>query len=140
MREDQEAYLKGRRDKRFMELQRAVGVKAGANNAANQRADAWHLYCAEYEKASHFLTVDYRMIRHLQSHRSTTPKLKVVTPRELLTDLRQTRNIRWFDDAGFLLERLILRFRPTPPAHGAEQLVVFGETLERAGYYDPWNT
>ncbi|MFN2397217.1 MAG: hypothetical protein ABR543_01025 [Gemmatimonadaceae bacterium] len=136
MAEHQFDFLHSRQDPRFLELQVAVGLKQGSNKFRNQLLDAWHVWCAESAGATHFLTCDYKLIRHLELHMRTRPTVKVVTPRGLLADLRTTRHMTLWDLLSFGLQTLRSRIRSRPQT-GLEELAAFGEILEREGHYDP---
>jgi hypothetical protein len=134
MSDHQLDYLRSRRDLRFLELQVAVGLKEGSANYANQLLDAWHIYCAECAGATHFLTCDYKLIRHLSSHRRTQPLVAVVTPSTLLRELLRTRKIGFWTLARAFVDELRTRWRRAPT--GLEELAKLGEQLEKRGYYD----
>lgn len=135
MKEHQLDFLRSHRDPRFLALQVAVGVKAGSNHADNQLLDAWHLWCAERAEADYFLTCDYKLIRHLDGHRRTQPNVSVVTPRQLLADLVQSRRVGVLDILRALGTELWLRFRRTPRM-GLEGLAALGDDLEARNFYD----
>jgi len=135
MEEHQAKFLRSLRDPRFIELQGAVGVKDGSKKAANQLLDAWHIRCAESADAMYFVTCDYKLIRHLESHKRTQPGVCVVTPRVLLTQLLRSRRLGFVDIYHFVLEKLRSRAWPVPRT-GLEDLAALGEKLERQGHYD----
>lgn len=135
MAEHQLEFLKSRRDQRFLDLQLAVGVKQRAANVGNQMLDAWHIYCAENAAATYFVTCDYKLIRHLQSHRRTRPAVNVVTPRGLIQGLRESGHYGLGDRLRFRLTQLRERFWSGPKT-GIEDLAALGDILERQGYYD----
>jgi hypothetical protein len=134
MAEHQLDYLRSRRDQRFLDLQLAVGVKEGAANAGNQLLDAWHIFSAESAGATHFLTCDYKLIKHLRTHRRAKPNVSVVTPTTLLRDLLSTRQIGFWAMFRALGTQLWIRRRREPTAE--EELANLGELLEKAGYYN----
>jgi hypothetical protein len=75
---------------RFLELQRACGAFQGDRVHERQLADAFHVWCAEVAGASHFLTNDFKLIRHVRDHKAAPPRVRVVAPSELLAELEPT--------------------------------------------------
>jgi hypothetical protein len=53
----------------------------------NQLLDAFHLWCAEYNKSDYFLTLDFKLIRILGQNRKTRLPVRAVRPSELLAAL-----------------------------------------------------
>ena len=110
-------------------------MKQGAKNIANQMLDAWHIYCAEKAGATYFVTCDYKLINHLESHRRTQPTVEVVTPRQLLDGLRASGQYRLRERLAYRLARLRAKFQPRPTS-GAETLAALGDVLDQRGFYD----
>jgi hypothetical protein len=135
MRAHQLEFLRSCKQERFLELQKAVGANEKSGHFENQFLDAYHIWCAEEAGARYFLTTDYRLCNHLATHRQTQAKTDVVTPRELLSDLRRRHEITFWDAVRARVSSMLLRFR-TPPAGGLEALAELGGHLERQGYYD----
>jgi hypothetical protein len=76
------------KNKRFQELQKATGAFQG-NNALNrnQLADAFHIWCAEFNQAEYFLTMDFKLINITNSQKTNKPKVKVVRPTTLIEEI-----------------------------------------------------
>ena len=81
------AFLKGLQHSRYHELQRGCGAHQGGQINGNQLIDAFHIWCAESGGASHFLTTDLKLIRLTRQHRTSPPRVRVLTPSELLQEL-----------------------------------------------------
>ena len=75
---------------RFLELQLACGAKQGATINENQLIDAFHVWCAEHAGAHFFLTLDFKLIRNVRTHRRSPPRVQLVRPSELLKALGAT--------------------------------------------------
>jgi len=72
------------KSRRFLELQRFTGAYQGDRGQnRNQLLDAFHLWCAEYNRCDYFLTLDFKLIRMLRSRESAV-RVRVVRPSELL--------------------------------------------------------
>lgn len=135
MTEHQLDFLTSLREQRFLDLQVAVGVKRGSKHIANQMLDAWHIYCAEKAGATYFVTCDYKLIHHLESHRKTRPDVAVVTPRQLLEALGTSGQYGLVDRLAYRLAQLRGKLSPESRT-GEEDLAALGEILERQGFYD----
>ena len=84
-------FLKSIKDKRFQELQKVTGAYQGENKYnRNQLLDAFHFWCAEYNKCDYFLTLDFKMINHLRKQKKFTSMVKIVSPVELLNEIKNT--------------------------------------------------
>jgi hypothetical protein len=79
-------------DKRFLQIQRACGAYQGSTTSGKQIRDAFHLWCAEFADASHFLTTDLKLIRLVRNYKTAPLCLKVVKPSELLLDIGNSLN------------------------------------------------
>ena len=76
------------KEKRFIELQKMTGGYQGKGKwNQNQLLDAFHLWCAEYNKCDYFLTLDFKLIRVLRNNK-THPYIELVKPSELLNKLQ----------------------------------------------------
>lgn len=65
-RAEQYRFLSSLRDARFLAIQRATGAYQGAQPLnRNQLIDAFHIWCAESAGCSHFLTLDFNLLRAL---------------------------------------------------------------------------
>lgn len=80
-------FLKSIDRPRFLELQRACGAFQGDHVNENQLVDAFHIWCAEAADASHFLTTDFKLARLVRGHKAAPPRVRVVSPSELLEEL-----------------------------------------------------
>jgi hypothetical protein len=81
-------FLAGIKDRRFLELQKLTGAYQGkVERNRNQLLDAFHLWCAEYNGCQYFLTLDFKLIKVLRSHRGVGFTVKVVKPSELLSEM-----------------------------------------------------
>jgi len=71
---------------RFKELQRATGAFQGNNPLnKNQLLDALHFWCAEYNGCEYFLTLDFKLVRMLNSaHGRKASNTIAVTASQLL--------------------------------------------------------
>jgi len=83
---------------RFNEIQRATGAFQGKNKRnKNQLLDAWHLWSAEHNECSYFLTLDGKLARSLEQSR-TELELRVVGPSQLLNDTTLSKRFfRWLN-------------------------------------------
>jgi hypothetical protein len=86
-RDIQIEFLKSIRHPRYMQLQKACGAYQGETINENQLIDAFHVWCAEAGGATHFLTTDLKLARLVSQRQTHPPRVKVVTPSQLLTDL-----------------------------------------------------
>ena len=80
-------FLRGLDHPRYHQLQRACGAHQGDRINENQLVDAFHVWCAEVAGASHFLTTDLKLVRLRRDHKSAPPKVRGVTPSQLLSEL-----------------------------------------------------
>ena len=76
---------------RYKQLQLACGANQGATINEDQLIDAFHVWCAEGAGATHFLTLDFALIKNVRRHRRYPPRVKLVKPSELLYDLWNAR-------------------------------------------------
>lgn len=77
-------FLRSLRAPRFLELQRATGAYQGPGRLnRNQLLDAFHLWCAEYNRCNYFLTLDFKLQRVLEQSRKEL-NTSVVRPSQLL--------------------------------------------------------
>jgi hypothetical protein len=81
-------FLKSLKHQRFLELQRACGVSQGGYLRENQLKDAFHIWCAEESGATHFLTTDFRLVNIVNREKTFPPRVRVVKPSELLSELK----------------------------------------------------
>jgi hypothetical protein len=78
------------KDARFIELQKACGAYQGATPPPrNQLLDAFHLWCAEASRSTHFLTCDMSLVRYVGNQKQHVPAVRVVLPSQLLAELQQ---------------------------------------------------
>jgi predicted nucleic acid-binding protein len=81
-------FLKNIDNQRFLDIQKVVGAYQGKREInENQLLDAWHLWCAEYNKCDYFLTMDYKLKRIIDNSRNFFIDVKVITPQKLLDNL-----------------------------------------------------
>ncbi|MBI5047711.1 MAG: hypothetical protein HZB54_01995 [Deltaproteobacteria bacterium] len=79
-------FLASIKDKRFLELQKMTGAYQGkAKINRNQLLDAFHLWCAEYNRCEYFLTLDFKLIKMLKNNGKIS--VKPVKPSELLQEI-----------------------------------------------------
>ena len=74
------------RHPRFLELQRATGAYQGDRIDGNQLIDTFHIWTAENANCDYFLTLDLKLVRIVQGHKTHPPKTKVVSPQQLLEE------------------------------------------------------
>lgn len=82
-------FVKSLKIPRLHELAIACGANQGKSVNSNQLLDAFHIYCAEAAGATHFLTMERKLIRLLARHRRFPPRVKVVLPSQLLAEVGQ---------------------------------------------------
>jgi len=83
-KELQHHFLASVRHPRFAAIQRAVGAYQGAQlPQRNQLLDAFHLWCAEHNACTYFLTLDFKLAKAVAKQQSKF-KIQVVRPSELL--------------------------------------------------------
>jgi hypothetical protein len=81
VRQAQYKFLCSLTDKRFLELQKITGAYQGERAIQrNQLLDAFHLWCAEYNKCDFFLSLDFKLANHTKG-RAPVP---IVLPSKLL--------------------------------------------------------
>lgn len=89
-KEEQFKFLSRIDDTRFKELQKITGAYQGGNKLnRNQLLDAFHLWCAEHNNCTYFLTMDFKLIRVSRNGGSKKLKVQPVRPSELLRELSQ---------------------------------------------------
>lgn len=72
---------------RFLELQKAAGAYQGEKGLQrNQLLDAFHLWCAEYNRCQYFLTMDKKLARIVERAKRA-PAFEIVSPIELADKL-----------------------------------------------------
>jgi hypothetical protein len=76
-------------DRRFLEIQKAVGAFQGesAPRNVNRLADAYHLWCAEHAAADFFLTIDDRLINSLANSKKFANSVVAITPSQQVRKL-----------------------------------------------------
>lgn len=74
---------------RFLEIRRACGAYQGEGVKVreSQIMDAFHIWCAEFGEATHFLTTDFKLTRVVSTYKKAPLKLKVITPSQFLADM-----------------------------------------------------
>jgi hypothetical protein len=73
---------------RFVDLQKACGAYQGSEPLSpNQLRDAFQVWCAEGAAARFFLTCDLSLVRYVQRQKRYIPKVRVVTPSQLLAEI-----------------------------------------------------
>ena len=89
LEKEQFRFLASLKAPRFLQLQRMTGAYQGPGRLnRNQLLDACHLWGAEYNQCSYFLTLDFKLARVLR--RSANSLLThVVKPSDLMTLLRE---------------------------------------------------
>jgi len=81
-------FLKKIKNKRFRQLQKATGAYQGSKRLnQNQLLDAFHLWCAEYNKCDFFLTLDFKLIKMMKKAKLPLNNLTLVRPSELLKEI-----------------------------------------------------
>jgi hypothetical protein len=66
-RKMQFSFLSSIRDARFLELQKMTGAYQGPGKLnRNQLLDAFHIWCAEYNRCDYFLTLDFKLLSMLR--------------------------------------------------------------------------
>jgi hypothetical protein len=127
-------FLKGISNARFRQLTVAVGANPKSKRYKNQLLDAFLLLCAESANANYFLTLDFKLMRHVAGHRTWPPRVTLVTPRELVNALSRSGHARVRDTLSFA--RHMIEERSNPSDHLYEQLVKLGKRLEKRGMFD----
>jgi hypothetical protein len=80
-------FLKSLHQRRFRELQKACGALQGRQIHERQLLDAFHIWCAEEAKATHFLTTDLKLVRTVRACKTSPPLVRVITPSKLVTEI-----------------------------------------------------
>jgi hypothetical protein len=81
---EQFRFLGSLKHPRFLELQKMTGAYQGPGKLnRNQLLDAFHLWCAEHNRCSFFLTLDFRLLKMLRRGK-TQLSVQAVRPSELL--------------------------------------------------------
>jgi hypothetical protein len=85
-REMQFDFISSLNHERFDEIQKITGAYQGHGKLnRNQLLDAFHIWCAEYNDCSFFLTLDFKLIKVASYRLERT--IKLVRPSELLRHL-----------------------------------------------------
>ena len=80
-------FLSSIKNKRFLELQKMTGAYQGPGKVnRNQLLDAFHLWCAEYNKCDYFLTLDFKLVNILRKQKHYL-SLEVLKPSELIRNI-----------------------------------------------------
>ncbi|HEY1719252.1 MAG TPA: hypothetical protein VGH42_13290 [Verrucomicrobiae bacterium] len=88
IQELQLGFFSGIKDKRFIELQKITGAFQGNDKYCHQQLlDAFHIWCAEYNRCDYFLTLDYNLIKMVARHKLKPVKPVLVRPSQLLYEL-----------------------------------------------------
>lgn len=89
---EQFRFLGSLKHPRFLALQKMTGAYQGPNKLnRNQLLDAFHLWCAEHNRCSYFLTLDFKLVKVLRKGK-LQPNVKAVRPSELLAELVNSEN------------------------------------------------
>jgi len=82
-------FLQGIDHPRFLQLLRATGAYQGPGKLHERQAmDAFHIWCAEHNAMTHFLTTDLKLTRIVKQYKTAPVKVAVVTPAELVAEIR----------------------------------------------------
>jgi hypothetical protein len=85
--QEQFSFLASLKHPRFVELQKMTGAYQGAGKLnRNQLLDAFHLWFAEHNYCSFFLTLDFKLLRVLQKSKRKL-NVKAVKPSELMAEV-----------------------------------------------------
>jgi hypothetical protein len=76
-------FLRNLNQERYVDWKKACGVVKGSKKELNQLMDAWNLWSAEHNECDFFLTVDYKLIRSVNS-RNIESNLELITPTEFI--------------------------------------------------------
>lgn len=127
----QASFLAGLGHPRFLELQHVTGANNLGPRRRNALADAFHLWTAEAAGMDCFLTTDMKLVRAAATNRPQKPRVRVVTPVGLTTELLQRRHIRVRDAMAWAW--FYWRARGAgPKSHPFEQLLELSQRLDRA--------
>ena len=86
---EQFRFLGSLKHPRFLELQKMTGAYQGPGKLnRNQLLDAFHLWCAEHNCCSFFLTLDFKLLKVLRKGKNQ-PNVRAVKPSELLAEVVQ---------------------------------------------------
>jgi hypothetical protein len=132
-RERQMEFLARIERERFKQLQRATGAYQGrgAKPNDNQMLDAYHIWYAEAAEADYFLTLDHKLLRSIQRHRSFPPKVTCLSPSGLFKALEKSGVYSWRDLMRYL-PTYAQQVRHPRTAHPLEELVEWTRVLGRA--------
>jgi hypothetical protein len=83
-----EQFLREIRDPRFTEIARVLSGGGGKERAStNDLLDAFHVWTAEGESCTHFLTLDFKLIAKVKRAQRLSVSVGMVKPSELLTEI-----------------------------------------------------
>jgi len=89
-KEQQFKFLSRIEDSRFKELQKITGAYQGERKLnRNQLLDSFHIWCAEHNDCTHFLTMDFKLIRVARNGGGSKLKVQPVRPSDLLREIGQ---------------------------------------------------
>lgn len=81
-------FLSRLRNKRFKQLQKITGAYQGPGKLnRNQLLDAFHIWCAEHNDCEFFLTLDFRLIKVVDTGGADRVEVNLVRPSELIKQL-----------------------------------------------------
>jgi hypothetical protein len=84
IKDEQYEFLSSINHERFNKIKKMAGAYQGKHKLnRNQLLDAFHIWCAEHNKCSHFLTLDLKLINLMKSHAADI-NLSFVTPSEMI--------------------------------------------------------
>ncbi|NOT60254.1 MAG: hypothetical protein HOP19_08515 [Acidobacteria bacterium] len=72
---------------RFKALQKMANAKPDSKKYLQQLRDAFYIWCAEHNNCDYFLTLDFKLIKMINSNKRHTTSVKLVKPSELLLAL-----------------------------------------------------
>jgi hypothetical protein len=83
-REMQFSFLSSIRNARFLELQKMTGAYQGSGKLnRNQLLDAFHIWCAEFNKCNYFLTLDFKLLNVVRKQKRHS-LVEIIKPSELV--------------------------------------------------------
>jgi hypothetical protein len=86
-REMQFSFLSSIRNARFLELQKMTGAYQGSGKLnRNQLLDAFHIWCAEFNKCDYFLTLDFKLLNVVRKQKRHS-LVEIIKPSELVTKI-----------------------------------------------------
>lgn len=95
---------------RYLEMRKAFGaLKTGSKRSRNLLADIFHVWTADESGADFLLTLDARLCRAVRGQPQLRPRVKVVQPSELITEVPPP-SLRW--RLARAVDRLRARFKP----------------------------